>query len=77
MTILELEVELEQTRLGPALHNEFAVLKEVVTRIEKVRVEEQDVCRIEVATGRFLAELKDTLDSVTPTMCAGQGRLLQ
>ena len=61
MTILELEGALENTHLGPALQNEFSVLKEVVQRLDNVTVEENDVCRIEAATGRFLAELKESL----------------
>ena len=60
-TILELEEALEQTHLGPALHDEFSMLKEVMLRLGEVEVEERDVCRIEAATGRFLAELKETL----------------
>ncbi|MDL2207325.1 hypothetical protein LJC09_00530 [Desulfovibrio sp. OttesenSCG-928-F20] len=63
VTILELEEDLEQTELGPVLQSEFSVLKEVVRRLDAVCVEEQDVCRIEAATSRFLAELKETLDS--------------
>lgn len=75
VTILELEEELEQTHLGPALQSEFTVLKEVVKRLEKVRVEEQDVCRIEAATGRFLAELKETMDNA-PVAVTAPSRLL-
>jgi hypothetical protein len=60
-TILELEAALEHTHLGPALHDEFSLLKEVMQRLGEVKVEEPDVCRIEAATGRFLAELKETL----------------
>jgi len=76
LTILELEGALERTHLGPALQNEFSVLKEVVQKLDTVIVEENDVCRIEAATGRFLAELKESLGnsshmSVSPT------RLLQ
>jgi hypothetical protein len=61
VTILELEGALGQTPLGPVLRNEFTVLKEVVGKLDSVAVEEHDVCRIEAATGRFLAELKDSL----------------
>jgi hypothetical protein len=61
VTILELEGALGQTHLGPALHDEFSVLKEVVNNLNSVSVEENDVCRIEAATGRFLNELKETL----------------
>ena len=65
LTILELEDVLEQTHLGPALQKEFAVLKQVMQRLENVAVEESDVCRIEAATTRFLAELKETLEGVS------------
>ena len=61
VTILELEGTLEHTHLGPALQKEFTVLKGVMQRLEAVTVEETDVDRIEIATSRFLAELKDTL----------------
>jgi len=61
MTILELEGSLEQTKLAAVLQEEFTVLKDVMQRLEKVAVEEHDVHRIEVATIRFLAELKETL----------------
>lgn len=76
VTILELEEELEQTDLGPVLQSEFTVLKDVVRRLESVRVEEHDVCRIEAATSRFLEELKETLDSVAPLHGAA-GKILQ
>jgi deoxyhypusine synthase len=61
VTLLELEEALERTHLGPALQDEFSLLKEVMQRLGQVKVEEHDVCRIEAATGRFLAELKETL----------------
>ena len=60
-TILELEGSLEQTQLAAVLQKEFSVLKDVMQRLEKVTVEEHDVHRIEVATSRFLAEVKETL----------------
>ena len=60
-TILELESSLEQAQLAAVLQKEFTVLKDVMQRLEKVTVEEHDVHRIEVATSRFLAELKETL----------------
>lgn len=76
VTILELEEELEQTELGPVLQSEFSVLKDVVQRLESVMVEEGDVCRIEAATTRFLAEIKDTLDSAVFAQAASK-KLLQ
>ena len=65
LTILELEETLERTHLGPVLQKEFAVLKQVMQRLESVAVVESDVCRIEAATTRFLAELKETLEGVS------------
>ncbi len=68
-TILELEVTLEKTHLGSALQSEFTVLKEVMQRLDNLAVEEKDVCRIEAATGRFLAELKESFrDSSVPEL---------
>lgn len=76
ITILELEGALENTHLGPALQDEFSLLKDVMQRLEEVKVEENDVCRIEVATGRFLAELKETLGE-TASLRGASPRLLQ
>lgn len=77
LTILELEDALGQTHLGSALQSEFSVLKDVMTRLEDVKVEEHDVCRIEAATGRFLAELKDTLGDAASERGNMDPRLLQ
>lgn len=65
LTILELEDVLEKTHLGPVLQSEFTVLKELMQRLNDVAVEESDVRRIEIATGRFLGELKETLEGVS------------
>jgi hypothetical protein len=67
LTILELEEMLDQTHLGPALQKEFFVLKQAMRHLGNVVVEENDICRIEAATSRFLAELKDTLEGVPMT----------
>lgn len=61
VTILELEGTLAHTQLGIVLQKEFIVLKDVMQCLEKVNVAENDVRRIETATSRFLAELKETL----------------
>jgi hypothetical protein len=76
VTILELQDEIERTHLGLALQAEFTVLREAVNQLEYLCVEEQDVRRIEAATGRFLAELKENLNraAVNP---ASSVRLLQ
>jgi deoxyhypusine synthase len=77
-TILELEDALERTHLGSALQDEFSLLKEVMQRLGDVKAEEDDVCRIEAATGRFLEELKDTLGkAATATDRGTSPRLLQ
>ncbi len=76
LTILELEGVLENTHLGPALRQEFSVLKGVIQRLENVCIEENDVCRIEAATDRFLAELKEPLEGL-PATDAVASRLLQ
>lgn len=65
LTILELEEMLGRTHLGPVLQKEFTVLKQVMQRLETVAVVESDVCRVEAATTRFLAELKETLEGVS------------
>ena len=76
LTILELEGMLEQTHLGSALQKEFSVLKQVMQHLENVVVEENDICRIEAATSRFLAELKETLEGV-PMASIVSARFLQ
>ncbi len=75
LTILELEGELAATDLGPFLKREFSILKEVMQRLEDVHIDENDVCRIESATGRFLNELKETLEGTAGAACGT--RLLQ
>lgn len=57
-TILELESDLEQLELGHVLLSEFSQLKAFLERLDTVRVDEDDVRRIETATTNFLEELK-------------------
>lgn len=57
-TILELESDLEQLELGHVLLAEFGQLKSFLARLDSVRVDEDDVNRIEAATSHFLEELK-------------------
>jgi hypothetical protein len=66
LTILELEGSLTATCLGPALRDDFFLLKNILQRLENVHTDEGDVCRIEAATSRFLAELKETFASAGP-----------
>lgn len=61
VTILELEELLADSRLGPALEQEFSTLKVVVAHLEEIRIAEDDVARIERATMRFLSELQGSV----------------
>lgn len=63
-TILELEESLADTHLGPLLSEEFLMLKHVTRRLSGVHIEEADVRRIEAATDKFLAELKETFAGI-------------
>jgi ABC-type transporter Mla MlaB component len=76
LTILELEGTLTATHLEPVLRDDFAVLKKILQRLENVQTDESDVCRIEAATSKFLAELKETFDKVKPPLFSTT-RLLQ
>lgn len=60
-TILELEEALSCSHLGPALAEEMKTLRQAFSHIDGVRVLEDDVCRIEAATGKFLAEIQEPL----------------
>ena len=60
-TILELEDPLLHTRMGGLLATEFQALKDVMAQLGPVGVCEADVERVEAATDKFLAELKDIL----------------
>jgi hypothetical protein len=66
LTILELEGTLTATHLGPVLRDDFVILKNILQRLDNVQTDEKDVCRIEAATSRFLAELKETFERVEP-----------
>ncbi len=59
--ILELEADLEQTRLAEPLLAEFSTLKNIYDKIETLFVQENDVRRIENATAHFLEELRGSL----------------
>ncbi len=74
-TVLELETALSHTHMGGVLAQEFHSLKKVMENIELVDVCEDDVQRIEAATGKFLSELTDTLAEVSAA--AGHKRVLQ
>ncbi|CCO24388.1 hypothetical protein [Maridesulfovibrio hydrothermalis] len=57
-TILELEQELEKLDLSRNFIDELEVLKGFMRKMEKIQVSEDEVERIESATGNFLQELK-------------------
>ncbi|WP_432736349.1 hypothetical protein [Maridesulfovibrio sp. FT414] len=57
-TILELEQELEKLDLSRNFIAELEVLKGFMSKMEKIQVSEDEVARIESATGNFLQELK-------------------
>lgn len=64
-TILELEPMLRRIDTGHLLLSEFKVLKSFLNEMDSIELDEDDVARIEVATERFLQELK------TPVELAG------
>lgn len=63
-TILELEPELERLEIADNLLDEFGILKDFLAKLEKCRVREADVERIESATACFLSELGPPLIEV-------------
>ena len=64
VTILELEEALQDSALGHVLQAELVSLRQVFDNLEHIAVLEEDVLRIEQATGRFLEELKVPLQGV-------------
>lgn len=60
-TILEMETDLRRLELGHMLLKEFNVLRSFLSKIDAVRIEEEDVVRIERATENFLEELRAPL----------------
>ncbi|THB63105.1 MAG: hypothetical protein D6E12_17720 [Desulfovibrio sp.] len=64
-TILELEPDLERLELGHVLLKEYEQLKTFIEKVGTVRLEEDDVQRIEKATATFLDELKAPLSLVS------------
>jgi hypothetical protein len=57
-TILELEPLLRTIDSGHLLLSEFKVLRAFMDDMDSVALDEEDVSRIEMATERFLQELK-------------------
>ena len=58
LTILELEPELERLQLPDEFRNELASLKQHLENIEYVEFYEEDLQRLELATSKFLEELR-------------------
>ena len=63
-TILEMEQELEKLDLNNRFIEELEVLKGFMSKMEKIRVSEAEVERIESATDNFLLELRVPLGQV-------------
>ena len=74
-TIIELERELERLELGHVLLSEFAQLKDFMDKIDQVKVDEEDVRRIEAATSHFLEELRGPLGTLDDE--DGQDKVVQ
>jgi hypothetical protein len=58
LTILELEPELERLQLPDGFRNELALLKQHLEKIEYMEFYEEDLQRLEMATAKFLEELR-------------------
>ena len=58
LTILELEPELEHLHLPHAFHSELALLKQHFKKIKYIEFYEEDLQRLEMATAKFLEELR-------------------
>ena len=66
LTILELEPELERLQLPDAFRNELALLKQHLEKIEHIEFYEEDLQRLEIATAKFLDELRLPLFRTNP-----------
>lgn len=65
-TILELEPMLRHIDSERMLLSEFDKLKSFLNEMSGVELDEEDVARIEVATERFLEELRFPVDMADP-----------
>jgi hypothetical protein len=66
LTILELEPELERLQLPGAFRNELALLKQHFKKIECIEFHEEDLQRLELATAKFLEELRLPFSHIHP-----------
>ena len=62
-TILELEPQLAELELDEELQADFRELKELMHRVRRRELNEDEVVRVEEATTVFLEELQDILGS--------------
>ena len=60
-TILDMERDLERIEVGHILLGEFTRIRLFLSMIDRIALEEEDVCRIEAATSNFLEELRAPL----------------
>ena len=66
LTILELEPELERLQLPDDFRNELLLLKQHFEKIEHVEFYEEDLQRLELATAKFLEELRLPFSHIQP-----------
>jgi len=75
LTILELEPELERLQLPDVFRSELTLLKQHLEKIEHVEFYEEDLQRLEMATAKFLDELRLPFSRIPPV--STKNRLLQ
>jgi hypothetical protein len=66
LTILELEPELERLQLPDTFRNELTMLKKHFEKIEYIEFFEEDLQRLEMATAKFLEELRLPFSHIHP-----------
>ena len=66
LTILELEPELERLQLPDAFRYELTMLKQHFEKIEYIEFYEEDLQRLELATAKFLEELRLPFSHIHP-----------
>ena len=66
LTILELEPELERLQLPNEFRNELTLLKQHLEKIEYIEFYEEDLQRLELATAKFLEELRLPFSHIQP-----------
>ena len=66
LTILELEPELERLQLPDEFRNELLLLKQHFEKIEHIEFYEEDLQRLELATAKFLEELRLPFSHIGP-----------